>query len=196
MTGIDHGWGVVVIPGHASFVGVYGLWVMSSAQDGHLCRMVGGSLSSVWDGRLGANHKNSKSKKKVTTATSSQPPPLPSAPAVSLDSSTKPANTKSDPVDPFSTATKIYTTSCNRALIPHDHILTLHTLWDTTLEVGRKIALGGLEGIKEDVLAEGMELGKVLGRREEMENYRGDMETSYKWGFMVGQEVGAHEEGE
>ena len=58
------------------------------------------------------------------------------------------------------------------------------------------MALGGLEGIKEDVLAEGMELGKVLGRREEMENYRGDVEKSYKWGFMVGQEVEAHEEGE
>ena len=25
VTGIDHGWGVVVIPGHASFVGLYGL---------------------------------------------------------------------------------------------------------------------------------------------------------------------------
>ena len=77
-----------------------------------------------------------------------------------------------------------------------DCALTLHTLWDTTLEVGRKMALGGLEEIKEDVLAEGMELGKVLGRREEMENCRGDMEKLYKWGFMVGQEVGAHEEGE
>ena len=69
-------------------------------------------------------------------------------------------------------------------------------LWDTALEIGRKMALGGLEEIKEDVLAEGMELGKVLGRREEMENCRGDMEKLYKWGFMVSWEVGAHEEGE
>ena len=58
------------------------------------------------------------------------------------------------------------------------------------------MALGGLEEIKEDVLAEGMELGKVFGRREEMENCRGDMEKSYKQGFMVGQEFKAHEEGE
>ena len=58
------------------------------------------------------------------------------------------------------------------------------------------MALGGLEEIKEDVLAEGMELGKVLGRREERKNCRGDTEKSYKQGFMVGWEVGVHEEGE
>jgi len=41
-----------------------------------------------------------------------------------------------------------------------------------------------------------MELGKVLGRREEMENCRRDLEKSYKRGYMVGWEVGACEEGE
>jgi hypothetical protein len=52
------------------------------------------------------------------------------------------------------------------------------------------------EKIKEDALAEGMELGKVHGRRDERENCRGDLEKSYKRGYMVGREVGAHEEGE
>ena len=39
--------------------------------------------------------------------------------------------------------------------------------------------------------------GKCLeeGRRWRI-NYRGDVEKSYKWCFMVGQEVEAHEEGE
>ena len=143
----------------------------------------------------GANHKNSKSKKKATAATSSQLPPV-SAPSVSLDSSSEPANTKCDPSDPFSAAAEIYTTSRNRALTSHDRALALRTLWDTALEVGREMALGGLEEVKEDTLAEGMELGKVLGRREEMENCRRDLEKSYKRGYMVGREVGAHEEGE
>ena len=38
--------------------------------------------------------------------------------------------------------------------------------------------------------------GKCLEEGRRWENYRGDMEKSYKWGFMVGQEVEAHEEGE
>ena len=37
--------------------------------------------------------------------------------------SSKPANTKCHPADPFSTAPEIYTTSCNRALTLHDHLL-------------------------------------------------------------------------
>jgi len=110
----------------------------------------------------GANHKNSKSKKKATTATSSQPQPQPVS-SMSPDSYNKPANTKCDPSDPFSTAAEVYTTLHNRALTSHDCALALHTLWNTTLEVGRTMALGGLEEVKEDALAEGMELGKVLG---------------------------------
>lgn len=141
----------------------------------------------------GANHKNSKSKKKAATATSSQLPP---ALFTSPDSSSEPANTKCDPADPFSTAAEAFTSSCNRALTSHDRALALRTLWDTALEVGRKMALGGLEEIKGDALAEGMELGKVLGRREEMENCKKDVEKSYKQGYMVGREVGACEEGE
>ncbi|KIK01978.1 hypothetical protein K443DRAFT_6506 [Laccaria amethystina LaAM-08-1] len=86
--------------------------------------------------------------------------------------------------------------SHNRALTSHDRALALCTLWDTALEVGRKMALGGLEEIKEDALAEGMELGKVLGRREERENCRGDLEKLYKGGYMVRREIRAHEEGE
>ncbi|KIK09699.1 hypothetical protein K443DRAFT_327 [Laccaria amethystina LaAM-08-1] len=122
----------------------------------------------------GANHKNLKSKKKAAIATSSQPPPLP-APFMSPDLSSEPTNTKCDPVDPFSAATKAYTTSHNRALTSHNHTLALCTLWDTALKVGRKMTLGGLEKIKEDALAEGMELGKGLGRREERENWRGGL---------------------
>ena len=85
----------------------------------------------------GANHKNSKSKKKATTATSSQLPP-PSVLSVSPDSSSEPANTKCDPADPFRAAAKIHTTSHNRALTSHDRALALCTLWDTALEVGGK----------------------------------------------------------
>jgi len=119
----------------------------------------------------GTHHKSSKTKKKLSGPNTLAPIKVPL-----INESLNDINF--DPVDPLHSAAEKYTSSCN-------HVVVLHTLWDSALEIGcqrlteeteAKDIVKGMEmglkegkasGLKEGKLLgmeEGLELGKVLGR--------------------------------